>query len=47
MLLKEHLPKEPIGLCLAFAEDFSVAYGTSDMRRKALAAGIRVESFSS
>lgn len=48
MLLLEHLPpKDPIDLCLAFAEDFSVAFGTSDMRRKAETAGIRVESFSS
>jgi YspA, cpYpsA-related SLOG family len=46
MLRKEHVAAEPIGLCLAFAEDFSKAFGTSDMRRKAIAAGIRVESFS-
>jgi hypothetical protein len=48
MLLEEHHPpKDPIDFCLAFAEDFSVSFGTSDMRRKAGAAGIRVESFSS
>lgn len=45
MLRKEHIPSEPIELCLAFAEDFARAPGTSDMRRKAVAAGIRVESF--
>ena len=47
MIAKEHLPAEPINLCLAFAENFSGAHGTSDMRRKAVAAGIRVESFES
>jgi hypothetical protein len=47
MILKEHVPSQPIDLCLAFADDFKVARGTDDMRRKATAAGIRVESFSS
>ena len=47
MIVKQHLPAEPIDKCLAFAEDFSRAHGTSDMRNKARAAGILVESFSS
>ena len=47
MIDKEHLPKEPIEACLAFAENFAAAHGTSDMRRRAFAAGIRVESFES
>ena len=48
-MLKEehHPPKDPIECYLAFAEDFSVAFGTSDMRRKCEAAGIHGESFSS
>lgn len=46
MIDKEHLPKEPIEVCLAFAENFAAAHGTSDMRRRAMVAGIRVESFS-
>ena len=48
-ILKEehHPPKDPIEWYLAFAEDFSVAFGTSDMRRKCEAAGIHGESFSS
>lgn len=47
MLVLEHLPGDPIEVCLAFAEDFTQAAGTKDMQRKARAAGIRVESFSS
>ena len=47
MIDKEHLPAEPIDVCLAFAENFSAAHGTSDMRRRAITAGIRVESFES
>jgi YspA, cpYpsA-related SLOG family len=46
MLSLEHLPpKDPIDYCLAFAEDFSKAFGTCDMRRKAELAGIRTVSF--
>jgi hypothetical protein len=47
MIDKEHLLTEPIEVCLAFAENFAAAHGTSDMRRRAAAAGIRVESFES
>ena len=47
MIDKEHLQAEPIDVCLAFAENFSAAHGTSDMRRRAITAGIRVESFES
>ncbi len=40
MLDKEHLPEEPIELCLAFPLAQSI--GTRDMMRRATAAGIQV-----
>jgi hypothetical protein len=46
MLTKEHRSDEPIDLVLAFAKDFSLARGTSDMMRKAREAGVHVEPFS-
>ena len=46
MLEVEHLRNDPIGLVLAFAVDFTRARGTNDMRKKARAKGIVVESFS-
>jgi hypothetical protein len=46
MLTKEHRLDEPLDLVLAFAKDFSLARGTSDMMFKARRKFIPVEAFS-
>lgn len=42
MLRAEHLPSEPIDLCLAFHDDIERSRGTLDMVTKARGAGIEV-----
>ncbi len=40
MLMKEHLPEEPIDLLLAFSRNLATSRGTLDMIRQAKSAGV-------
>lgn len=47
MLTMEHLPEEPIDLCLAFHNDIASSRGTKDMKGKAERAQILTELITS
>lgn len=47
MLTLEHLPDEPIDVCLAFHNNITISRGTKDMKKKVEKAGIPTELITS